>query len=398
MAKCTLLLLGLLLALGCALTSSKSIKAKHLDAESETLASLNRSSFPKGFVFGTASSAYQYEGAAKEGGRGPCIWDTYMHKHPERITDHSTGDVAVDEYHRYKEDVQIMKNIGLDAYRFSISWSRVIPKGKLSGGVNYEGINYYKNLINELLANGLTPFVTIFHWDLPQGLEDDYGGFLSPNIVDDFQDYAELCFREFGGKVKHWITLNEPLSYSKNGYATGKYAPGRCSDWLKLNCLGGDSGTEPYLVTHYQLLAHAAAVKLYKDKYQVSQKGSIGITLNTDWFVPVSDEKKDKDAASRALDFSYGWFMDPLTKGHYPQTMQSLVKNRLPEFTKEQSEMLKGSFDFIGLNYYSGTYAADVPRQNDAKPSYKTDALVNQSVERNGVPIGPLVRTCYLPC
>ncbi|CAL8177213.1 unnamed protein product [Prunus armeniaca] len=396
MAKCTLLLLGLLLALGCALTSSKSIKAKHLDAESETLASLNRSSFPKGFVFGTASSAYQYEGAAKEGGRGPCIWDTYMHKHPERITDHSTGDVAVDEYHRYKEDVQIMKDIGLDAYRFSISWSRVIPEGKLSGGVNYEGINYYKNLINELLANGLTPFVTIFHWDLPQGLEDDYGGFLSPNIVDDFQDYAELCFREFGGKVKHWITLNEPLSYSKNGYATGKYAPGRCSDWLKLNCLGGDSGTEPYLVTHHQLLAHAAAVKLYKDKYQASQKGSIGITLNTDWFVPVSDEKKDKDAASRALDFSYGWFMDPLTKGHYPQTMQSLVKNRLPEFTKEQSEMLKGSFDFIGLNYYSGTYAADVPRQNDAKPNYKTDALVNQSVEHNGVPIGPLGASDWL--
>ncbi|TQE00498.1 hypothetical protein C1H46_013924 [Malus baccata] len=282
MAKCTLLL-GLLLVLGCALKSSgKSVKAKNID---ESSASLNRSSFPKGFVFGTASSAYQ-------------------------------------------EDVQIMKDIGLDAYRFSISWSRLLP--------------------------------------------------------------------EFGDKVKHWITLNEPLSVSKNGYTTGKYAPGRCSDWLKLNCLGGDSGTEPYLVTHHQLLAHAAAVKLYREKYQKSQKGVIGITLNSDWYVPVTEERNDKDAAKRALDFSYGWFMDPLVKGHYPHSMQALVENRLPKFTKEQSAMLKGSYDFIGLNYYSGTYAANVPHQNDAKPNYKTDALVNQSVEYNGVPIGPLGASDWL--
>ncbi|KAB2602722.1 cyanogenic beta-glucosidase-like [Pyrus ussuriensis x Pyrus communis] len=289
MAKCTLLLV-LLLVLGCALTSSgKSVKAENIGAKpcDESSASLNRSSFPKGFVFGTVSSAYQYEGAANEGGRGPSIWDTYMHNHPGISSVlFVTGDVAVDEYHRYKEDVEIMKDIGLDAYRFSISWSRLLPDGKPSGGVNYEGIKYYKNLIDELLANGLKPFVTIFHWDFPQGLEDDYSSFLSPKVVDDFQDDAELCFRESGDKVKHWITLNEPLSVSKN-----------------------DSGTEPYLVTHHQLLAHAAAVKLYREKYQETQKGVIGIMLNSDWYVPVSEDRNEKDAATRALDLSYGWYV-----------------------------------------------------------------------------------------
>ncbi|PON81176.1 Glycoside hydrolase [Trema orientale] len=144
---------------------------------------LNRTSFPSGFVFGTASSAYQYEGVAKEDGRGPSIWDTYTHRHPERIEDGSNGDVANDEYHRYKEDVGIMKELNMDAYRFSISWSRLLPNGKLSGGVNKEGIKYYNNLIDELLANGLMPFVTLFHWDLPQALEDEFGGFLNTQIV-----------------------------------------------------------------------------------------------------------------------------------------------------------------------------------------------------------------------
>nr|POE81296.1 cyanogenic beta-glucosidase [Quercus suber] len=186
-----------------------------------------------------------------------------------RIKDGSNGDVAIDQYHHYKKDVRIMKKMGLDAYRFSISWSRVLPKGKLSGGVNREGIKYYNNLINKLLAKGLQPFVTLYHYDLPQALEDEYGGFLSPHIVDDFQDYAELCFKEFGDRVKHWITLNEPWGTSYGGYAMGILPPARCSSWQHLNCLGGDSGTEPYLVAHNQLLAHASAVKVYKQKYQV---------------------------------------------------------------------------------------------------------------------------------
>ncbi|XP_054815058.1 beta-glucosidase 12-like isoform X2 [Prosopis cineraria] len=270
-------------------------------------------------------------------------------------------------------------------------------EGKVGGGINQEGIKFYDNLINELLANGLKPFITIFHWDVPQALEDEYGGFLSPHIVDDFRDYAELCFKEFGDRVKNWITLNEPRSVSKNGYSNGRFAPGRCSAWLKMNCTGGDSGTEPYLVSHHQLLAHAAAVQAYKIKYQASQKGVIGITLNSDWLVPFSNSKSDCDAADRAIDFMFGWYMEPLTKGEYPRSMQSLVGNRLPKFSKEQSRLLKGSFDFLGLNYYSSFYAADAPHlHKPSRPSLQTDSLVNVTNSRDGKPLGPMGASDWL--
>ncbi|CAN0902046.1 Beta-glucosidase 24 [Linum grandiflorum] len=325
---------------------------------SSTAAPFNRSVFPSGFLFGTASSAYQYEGAAAEGGRGPSIWDTFT-KIQGKISDGTSGDVAIDEYHRYKEDVQLMKDMGLDAFRFSISWSRILPNGKVSGGVNKAGVTYYNNLINELLSNGIKPFVTLFHWDLPQHLEDEYEGFLSPKIVSDFGAYADVCFKLFGDRVKNWITLNEPLTFTQFGYATGDLAPGRCSKSINNNCTKGDSSTEPYLVTHNQLLAHAAAVKVYREKYQAKQKGIIGITLVSSWFVPYSKSKHDLKARQRALDFMYGWFMDPLTKGEYPKSMKSLVGNRLPKFSKEESELVKGSFDFLGLNYYTSSYAAN---------------------------------------
>ncbi|XP_020223607.1 beta-glucosidase 12-like [Cajanus cajan] len=355
--------------------------------------SLNRTSFPRDFIFGTASAAYQYEGAAEEGGRGPSIWDTFTHQYPERIRDRSNGDVAVDQYHRYKEDIQIIKNMNMDAYRFSISWSRILPKGKLSEGVNKEGIEYYNKVINELLANGLEPCVTLFHWDLPQALEDEYGGFLSPHIVNDFEDYADLCFKEFGDRVKYWITLNEPWSYSRNAYAAGIFAPARCSKWLNPNCTDGDSGKEPYLASHYLLLAHGAAVQVYKKNYQASQKGLIGITLISNWFVPLSNNKSDEDAVQRALDFMFGWYMGPLTSGDYPQTMRSLVGERLPKFSKQEAKLINGSFDFLGLNYYTTYYATDAP---DAKPNYITDCKVNLTSTRNGVLIGPKTGSSWL--
>ncbi|KAG6679370.1 hypothetical protein I3842_14G127600 [Carya illinoinensis] len=357
---------------------------------------LNRSSFPAGFIFGTASSSYQYEGAAKEGGRGPSIWDTFTHRYPDRIQDGSNGDVTVDQYHHYKEDVGIMKQMGLDAYRFPISWSRVLPNGKLSGGVNMEGIKYYNNLINELLAKGLKPFVTLFHFDLPQSLEDDYGGFLSPHIVNDFRDYTEVCFKEFGDRVKHWITLNEPTSYSIGGYASGVIPPGRCSDWQNQYCTKGNSGTEPYLVIHHQLLAHAATVKAYRQKYQERQKGTIGISLETGWMVPYSKARHHRNAMLRALDFRIGWLMDPLINGDYPHSMRSLVGNRLPKFTKEQSKLVNRSFDFIGLNYYTAYYAAYAPQHNAGNASYLTDSRTNLSTERNGIPIGPQAASEWL--
>ncbi|XP_073010429.1 beta-glucosidase 24-like [Typha latifolia] len=359
-------------------------------------AGLRRSAFPAGFVFGTASSAYQYEGAAREDGRGPSIWDTFTHKHPEKIANGSNGDVAIDSYHRYKEDVAIMNDMGLNAYRFSISWSRILPNGSLNGGVNKDGIEYYNKLIDELVSKGLQPFVTLFHWDSPQGLEDQYGGFLSHLIVDDFHDYAEVCFREFGDRVKNWITFNEPWSFSYGGYAIGILAPGRCSPWDRPNCSSGDSGQEPYIVGHNQLLAHATTVALYKDKYKATQKGKIGITLVTDWMIPYSDSKPDRDSAKRALDFMYGWFMDPLTKGDYPTNMRTIVGDRLPKFTKQQSKMVKGSFDFIGLNYYTARYVHALPISNRVNKSYNTDSLTNKTVERNGIPIGPKAGSTWL--
>ncbi|GLJ47727.1 hypothetical protein SUGI_1008030 [Cryptomeria japonica] len=237
-----------------------------LVAGQEEINVLNRSGFPNGFIFGTGSAAYQYEGAARIGGKGPTIWDTFSHI-PGKIANGNNGDVAVDEYHRYKKDVKLMKDMGMDAYRFSISWSRILPYGSVKGGIDKVGVAYYNNLINELLKHDIKPFVTLFHWDLPQALEDKYGGFLSENIVKDFEAYSEVCFQEFGDRVKHWITLNEPFSYAYGGYDAGMLAPGRHSS-SNGSSRAGNSATEPYVVGHNLLLSHAAAVRVYKSKYR----------------------------------------------------------------------------------------------------------------------------------
>ncbi|XP_012831331.1 PREDICTED: beta-glucosidase 13-like [Erythranthe guttata] len=347
---------------------------------------LNRCNFPSGFLFGAGSSAYQYEGSAFEGGKGPSIWDTFTHKYP--VSDGSYGDVAIDFYNLYKDDVKLMKHIGLDAFRISISWPRILPHGKLSGGVNKEGITFYNNVFNELIANGITPFVTLFHWDLPQELEDEYNGFLSPLIIDDFRNFAELCFEEFGDRIKHWITVNEPYIFIICGYDggfAGNFAPGRCSS--PDNCVQGDSATEPYIAAHHMLICHASTIKLYKEKYQETQKGEIGITQVSNWMVPHSSTKLDIEAAQRALDFMYGWFIHPVVYGDYPEIMKSLIGNRLPKFTKEESSLLKGSFDFLGVNYYTATYASHISSPNSNITS-TTDNMVHFSSDIEGVPIG----------
>ncbi|KAL5726971.1 hypothetical protein ACHQM5_000211 [Ranunculus cassubicifolius] len=342
----------------------------------------NRHSFGSDFVFGTASSAYQFEGAYNEDGKGASIWDTFTHEHPDRIADGSNGDVAIDQYHRYKEDIKLMKDMGMDAYRFSISWSRVLPNGKLSGGVNKEGLNYYHRLIDEIISKNMKPFVTIFHWDVPQHLDFEYGGFLSKKIVPHFQDYAELLFQNFGKRVKHWITLNEPWTFSNYGYCLGLHAPGRCS-YPDGNCTYGDSSREPYIVTHHQLLAHAAAVDVYRRKYK-DQNGVIGMTNICNWMIPYSDSKNDRDAARRALDFMCGWFMDPITYGDYPPSMR-LNARYLPYFSDDDKKLLKGSYDFIGLNYYTTNWAKDIPHKGwDTKGSYTTDSGA-ELTKKNGL-------------
>ncbi|KAH0765987.1 hypothetical protein KY285_001858 [Solanum tuberosum] len=279
----------------------------------------------------------------------------------------------------FNGDIKLMKSQGFNSFKFSISWSRVLPYGKLSKGVNKEGIAFYNNLINELLANGIHPLVSIFHWDLPQALEQE----------DDFVDYAELCFKEFGDRIKDWITINEPYSYALFGYVTGSYAPGRCSAFTNNNMCGvGNAATEPYIVGHHMLLAHAKAVNLYRDKYKASLKGKIGISLISNWFVPNSTNKEDIDAVERALDFMFGWFMHPVTYGDYPVSMRERVKNRLPKFTSEEAEMVKNSYDFLGLNYYTSSYAANIIYPDTVNITYTEDYQVYQTGLKNGIPIG----------
>ncbi|KAI4345299.1 hypothetical protein L6164_012435 [Bauhinia variegata] len=179
-------------------------------------------------------------------------------------------------------------------------------------------------------------------------------------MIDDFMDFVDVCFKKFGDKVKNWITLNEPYTYCQLGYALGMMAPGRCSAWQELNCLGGDSAKEPYTVGYSLLLTHAEAVDLYRTKYK-DQNGQIGITLNCAWYVPFSERQEDQNAAKRGMDFWLGWFLQPLITGDCPDSMEALVADRLPPISDEQKEKLIGSYDFIGLNYYMAQFAADMP-------------------------------------
>ncbi|KAL9994450.1 putative beta-glucosidase [Helianthus debilis subsp. tardiflorus] len=315
---------------------------------------INRKSFPTGFLFGTASSAYQYEGAVKEDGRGSATWDKFAHTFG-KISDFSNADVAVNQYHLYEDDIRLMKEMGMDAYRFSISWPRIFPNG--SGQINQAGIDHYNALINSLLAHNIEPYVTLYHWDLPQALEDKYKGWLDTRIINDFANYAETCFEKFGDRVKNWMTFNEPHTFTVQGYDVGLQAPGRCSILLKLFCRAGNSATEPYIVGHNVLLSHAAAFDIYKRKYKAKQNGRIGIAFNVMWYVPGTNKTEDIEATQRAQDFQLGWFLDPIMFGDYPTSMRTRAGDRLPRFSKLQSALLKGSIDFVGINHYTTWYA-----------------------------------------
>lgn len=347
---------------------------------------ITRHDFPSDFIFGAGTSAYQVEGAAALDGRKPSIWDTYTHA--ENI---STGDVAADQYHHYKEDVALMSEMGLDAYRFSISWSRLIPDGR--GVVNPKGVEYYNNLINELILHGVEPHITLYHFDLPQSLENAYDGWLNPQIVKDFKAYAEVCFREFGDRVKYWTTFNEANAFPILGYDLGVWPPQRCS-YPFGNCSAGNSTVEPYIVGQRVLLSHAATVELYREKFQSKQKGSIGISIYAPWYVPMTNSSEDSAATQRILDFLYGWIIEPVIYGDYPSSMKKIVGSRLPSFTKQESEKLRGSFDFIGLMHYTTGYGSDAPSYRDLTPrDFVEDMLATASEYRNGIPIGELAPT-----
>eukprot|EP00249_Psilotum_nudum_P002600 c15718_g1_i3 orf=465-1820(-) len=355
--------------------------------ESVHSVTLQKTDFPPDFIFGAATSAYQVEGGAFEGGKGLDIWDTFT-RLPGKIADASNGDIAVDQYHLYKEDIELLANIGFDAYRFSISWSRIFPNG-LGGSINQEGITHYNDLIDSLVEKGIIPFVTLYHWQHPQDLEDAIGGWLSPEIVKYFVMFAEVCFFEFGDRVKHWITLNEPALAAMMGYKYGIFAPGRCSD--RAMSPVGDSATEPYIFAHNALLAHAAAVDLYNQKFKAQQGGIIGISVDSLWYEPLTSSLEDIDAAQRSLEFQISWFLDPIFFGDYPASMREMVGDRLPKFGPSEIALVKESFDFIGLNYYTARYVEHATlgeTSNFPFSGYNKDTHTKNHYEKNGEPIG----------
>ncbi|XP_020239598.1 hydroxyisourate hydrolase isoform X1 [Cajanus cajan] len=311
-----------------------------------------RDDFPVDFAFGSGTSAYQVEGAANEDGRTPSIWDSFAN------AGSGYGDVACDGYHKYKEDVRLMVETGLDAYRFSISWSRLLPNGR--GPVNPKGLQYYNNLINELISNGILPHATLYNSDLPQALEDEYGGWLNRDIIRDFTDYADVCFREFGDRVLYWSTINEPNVFALGGYDQGTIPPQRCSPpFCVRKGARGNSTYEAYLAVHHILLAHSSAAKLYRRKYRDKQHGFVGISLYTVGAFPVTNTEKDKIASQRVRDFFSGWIMEPLLHGDYPISMKTNAGERIPTFTNRESDQVKGSYDFIGIIHYCNVNVTD---------------------------------------
>ncbi|KAJ5561770.1 Glycoside hydrolase family 1 [Penicillium sp. DV-2018c] len=346
------------------------------------------------FFHGYATAATQIEGAWNKDGKGPSIWDTFGHT-PGKILDGSTADDAVRSYDFYREDVALMKSYGVNAYRFSLSWSRIIPLGGRNDPVNEKGIKYYSDLIDELLRNNITPFITLFHWDTPQALQDRYGGMLNQKeYTADFVRYARVCFEHFGDRVKHWITYNEPGIVTTLGYAEGAHAPGRSS--FRERNAGGDSSTEPFIVGHTQLLSHAHAVRLYREDFQPQQRGTIGITLHGNWSEPWDEEDaRDQEAAQRALEFEIGWFADPIYKtGDYPASMRAQLGDRLPRFTEEESKLVLGSSEFYGMNTYTTFFVKHRDAEADIN-DYKGNVEVKDE-NKQGIPRGEETDTAWL--
>ena len=285
-------------------------------------------SFPDDFVWGLGTAAYQIEGAWDEDGRGASIWDRFSGAGSfEPSEGHEvkadSGAVTCDHYHRMKDDVALMAQLGLKNYRFSIAWPRLLPNGTRAGGVNQKGVDFYRRLIAELRAHGIEPYVTLFHWDLPDALQRPaLPGWLDKAIVPLFRAYAELCFELYGDQVKYWTTFNEAWTFTVLGYGTGSKAPGKPYT---------DMARFPYLAGHNVLLAHAEAVEAFRSSPKVAANGGrIGITNNCDWNEPASASPEDVAAAERANEFWLAWFADPVWLGKYPDSMVRKLGARLP--------------------------------------------------------------------
>ncbi|XP_019239518.1 PREDICTED: beta-glucosidase 18-like isoform X2 [Nicotiana attenuata] len=345
----------------------------------------NSVSFPSTFLFGTASSSYQFEGAFLSDGKGLNNWDVFTHE-VGHIADGSNGDIALDHYNRYREDIKLMEDMGVNSFRFSISWARILPNG-MYRDINMAGIQHYNKLINALIQKGIEPSVTLTHYDIPQELEDRYGGWLSPKIQRDFSYYADICFKYFGDRVKYWVTINEPNVMAVRGYRLGTFPPARCSRSFG-NCSAGNSEKEPFIAAHNMILSHAAAVSIYRTKYQERQGGMIGISLNTQWYEPFSDSSEDKSAAQRARAFVYNWFLDPIIFGRYPEEMQQILGTNLPVFSNNDLKKLNNGLDFIGINHYTAAYIKDCLYSACENGTSWSEGSYFRTTEKDGAYIG----------
>ncbi|KAK3915130.1 Lactase-like protein [Frankliniella fusca] len=337
---------------------------------------------PADLIIGAASAAYQVEGAWNVSDKSPSIWDAFFHQRRQQYPEN--GDVAADSYHRYLDDIEMLKQLGMKAYRFSMSWPRLLPNGDLSVQ-SEDGKNYYLNLIAALKDAGIEPIVTLHHWDIPNSFQQDDGGWLGDKIIDRFNVYADYAFQTFGSQVKYWLMMNEPHIFCSGGYETGGSAPGIA-----------ELGTGGYLCVHNMLLAHAKAWHNYNDNYKPLYGGLVGSSFDIQYAQPATNKPEDIEAAERSMIFGLAWVIDPFLKGDYPQLMKDVVaensrqaglaQSRLPSFTDDQKAMLKGALDFIGINHYTTVLvSAPVLPSTSTQQSYTNDVNVTSTSKASWV-------------
>lgn len=289
--------------------------------------------FPDNFLWGAATSAHQIEGSPLADGAGPSHWHVFAQE-PGRIANGDTAEIACDHYRRYAEDVELMRRMGLKAYRFSVAWGRVFPEGR--GRLNQKGLDFYLKLVDALLDAGIEPFLTLYHWDLPAALETQ-GGWANRDCADWFADYAQTLYRALEGRVRYWTTLNEPWVVVHEGYVKGTHAPGKVS--LR----------EAPHATHNLLRGHALAVQAFR----ADGKGEIGLVVNLEPKYAASEDRADLEARNRAHAYMNRQYLDPVLLGSYPEEMVELFGSHWPQFPPEDLRLLREPFDFLGINYYS---------------------------------------------
>nr|AEW67362.1 beta-glucosidase [Coptotermes formosanus] len=341
--------------------------------------------FPPSFKFCAATAAYQIEGAAREEGRSPSIWDVFSHI-PGKTDGGQNGDNAVDHYHLFKDDIDLMKQLNFDVFRFSLSPSRILPTPDYK--VNEEGIFHYRRVLEYLKFQGIKPLVTLFHWDLPQYMDELYGGLLNATALKEFfSKYAEAAFDGLGDLVDSWSTFNEPYTSCMQGYQYGSMAPGR----------NIHPESEPYDCIHAVLVSHGAVAKIFKEKFpKGTSNKTISIAVNCDWQEPYTDSEEDKNASIRGLDYYLHVFMDPIYFGKYPDGMVERSQGHLKPLTPEEVELINGSVDVFALNSYTSNYVYNDPNLTLGE-SYDNDGLLGKTFTSiNGTSIGNVTEPSWL--